>query len=120
MEHLGDRLMPSKVSAGERAFQLHCRLEKITLPKQEYRFHKTRKWRFDFAWPDLKIAVEVEGGTYSQGRHTRGKGFEADCEKYNMATESGWRVFRYSTQQVSQYIAIRQLKRVLEKYHVDD
>ncbi|APS51736.1 hypothetical protein AVI51_13345 [Piscirickettsia salmonis] len=112
--------MRKRISLGERAFELHCRLEKITLPEQEYRFHKTRKWRFDFAWPDLKIAVEVEGGTYSQGRHTRGKGFEADCEKYNTATESGWLVFRYSTQQVSQYIAIRQLKRVLEKYHVDD
>ncbi|MGJ3495795.1 hypothetical protein ACR9PT_14710 [Piscirickettsia salmonis] len=112
--------MRKRISLGERAFKLHCRLEKIAPPEQEYRFHKTRRWRFDFAWPSLKIAVEVEGGTYSQGRHTRGKGFEADCEKYNSAVEAGWQVFRYSTSQVNQYIAIRQVKRVLEKLNADD
>ena len=63
-------------------------------PEQEYRFHKTRRWRFDFAWPDAMVAVECEGGTWSRGRHVRGKGFEKDCEKYNEATAQGWRVFR--------------------------
>jgi hypothetical protein len=63
-------------------------------PEQEYRFHGTRRWRFDFAWPDAMVAVECEGGTWARGRHTRGKGFENDCYKYNAATAQGWRVFR--------------------------
>lgn len=60
----------------------------------EHKFHKTRKWRFDFAWPDLKIAVEVEGGAFIRGRHMRPSGFIADCEKYSVAAIEGWTVIR--------------------------
>lgn len=59
----------------------------------EYRFDKVRKWRFDFAHPDTKIAIEIEGGVWNAGRHTRGLGFCRDCEKRNAATHAGWRVF---------------------------
>jgi hypothetical protein len=65
-------------------------------PQREFLFHKKRKWRFDFAWPDLLIAVEVEGGVYVGGRHVRGEGYEADCEKYNEAQISGWMVLRFT------------------------
>jgi very-short-patch-repair endonuclease len=66
----------------------------------EYRFHPTRKWRFDFAWPENKRAMEVEGGVWTGGRHTRGSGFLKDCEKYNAAASLGWRVFRFTPIQV--------------------
>ena len=68
----------------------------VAEPVEQYRFHPTRKWAFDFAWPDVKLAVEVEGGTWSNGRHTRGSGFEEDCEKYNAAALDGWLVFRFT------------------------
>jgi very-short-patch-repair endonuclease len=61
---------------------------------KEHLFHPVRKWRFDFAIIDLKIAVEVEGGVFSNGRHTRGSGFIEDCNKYNQATSLGWRLIR--------------------------
>src|SRR5260363_408002 len=48
-------------------------------PQREYRFDAMRRWKFDFAWPNWKIAVECEGGIWTQGRHTRALGFEADC-----------------------------------------
>lgn len=60
----------------------------------EHRFHPKRLWRFDIAFPDLKIAVEVEGGVWSNGRHTRGSGFINDMEKYNAATSMGWYLLR--------------------------
>lgn len=60
----------------------------------EYRFHPQRKWRFDFAHPETMTAIELEGGVWSGGRHTTGKGFVGDCKKYNAATLLGWRVFR--------------------------
>ena len=60
----------------------------------EYEFHKPRRWRFDLAWIDKKLAVEVEGGVWTNGRHTRPKGFINDCEKYNQAALDGWRVLR--------------------------
>lgn len=65
-----------------------------TLPETEYRFHPTRKWRFDFAYPDKKIALEVEGGTWVGGRHINPIGFQKDCEKYNEAAKMGWKVYR--------------------------
>ncbi len=66
----------------------------VPKPEPEYRFHLTRKWRFDYAWPDKKLALEVEGGVWTQGRHTRGSGFVGDMEKYNAAATMGWRILR--------------------------
>lgn len=63
-------------------------------PESEYVFHPERKWRFDLAWPDYKVAFEREGGTWSGGRHNRGKGYASDCRKYNAAQLDGWIVIR--------------------------
>lgn len=87
-----------KSSLGEEIFAQQLKALKIPF-EREYRFCE-RKWRFDFAFPEKKIAVEVEGGIYSGGRHTRGYGFIADMEKYNTAAELGWRVFRFTPQQI--------------------
>ena len=76
------------------AFQIQ--LAGLPQPQREFIFHKRRKWRFDLAWPDLLIAVEVEGGIWVGGRHVRGEGYEADCEKYNEAQLSGWMVLRFT------------------------
>lgn len=62
----------------------------------EYRFDHSRRWRLDFAWPERLLAVEIEGGTHSGGRHTRGAGYAADCDKYNAAALAGWRVLRFT------------------------
>lgn len=69
-------------------------------PDVEHRFHPTRRWRFDFAFPALRLGVEVEGGLYSRGRHVRPAGYEADLEKYNAAALAGWMVLRFSPAQV--------------------
>lgn len=70
--------------------------------EQEYAFHGERRWRFDFAWPEQRVAVEVEGGIWSNGRHTRGSGFEDDCEKYNEAAVDGWRVLRVTSSMIDE------------------
>jgi len=60
----------------------------------EFRFHPIRKWRADYALPEFKILVEVEGAVWVQGRHTRGSGFVKDIEKYNTATSMGYSILR--------------------------
>ncbi len=76
---------------------LICRTQQLPEAVPEFRFHPTRKWRFDWAWPDQKIALEIEGGTHNGGRHVRGKGYEEDVRKYNAATLMGWKVYRATT-----------------------
>lgn len=71
-----------------------CRTEIGTTVYKEHVFHPVRKWRFDYALPEHMIAVEVEGGVWTSGRHTRPQGFINDMEKYNAATVMGWRVLR--------------------------
>jgi len=63
-------------------------------PVQEYRFHPTRQWRLDMAWPESKVALEVEGGIWTRGRHARGAGMMADMDKYSWAAVMGWCLIR--------------------------
>lgn len=75
------------------AFQL--RASGIPAPEREHRFAApARRWRFDFAWPALKVACEVDGATWIAGRHARGSGIERDARKYSTAAVLGWRVLR--------------------------
>ena len=67
---------------------------------KEYRFHPHRRWRADYALPAAKVLIELEGGIYSGGRHSRAGGYLADCEKYNAASMLGYVVLRLGTGQV--------------------
>ena len=71
----------------------------------EYRFHPVRRFRFDFAIPSLMIAIEIEGGI-KNGRHTRWQGFIDDATKYNLATVSGWRLLRYTSEHLKNPLAV--------------
>ena len=62
----------------------------------EYRFHPFRRWAFDIAWPHQKIAVEIDGGVWTGGRHSGGLGQIKDNEKINVAQSMGWRVYRFT------------------------
>ncbi len=87
----------------ERAFVTYWRqmLGERLAPAFDTRFDAVRKHRFDFQWSTAKVAVEIEGGVFSGGRHTRGKGYEDDCVKYNLAANSGWIVFRFTPSMLS-------------------
>jgi hypothetical protein len=94
---------------GGATFDLHCKAYKLT-PTPEFRFDQVRRWRFDYAWPEIMLAVEIEGGTWNIGRHQRPEGFIKDIEKYNAAVLAGWKVLRYTTDQVMLGIAIQQVR----------
>lgn len=69
-------------------------------PVREFQFAPPRKWRIDFAWPEDKLAVEVEGGLYIQGRHVRIRGYIGDLEKYNEIEMRGYTLLRFLPQQL--------------------
>lgn len=78
-------------------------------------FARPRKWRFDYAWPEYKIALEVEGAVWVQGRHTRGSGFLKDMEKYNAAASLGWLVLRTTPKDLLSAETIELLKRTISE-----
>jgi len=84
------------------------------IPQQQYRFSPTRKFRADFAWPDKKLIVEVDG---FGGGHQMNWRLAADHERQNHAVELGWRVLRYTSRQLGskdkRKIAIEQVVRIL-------
>lgn len=75
---------------------------------KELQFHPDRKWRFDYAFPSRKIAIEIDGAIWTLGRHNRPRGYLADMEKLNTAASMGWLVLRFSTDERF-YLSTRRL-----------
>ena len=101
------------VSEGEATLAQHLKLYNIEF-QAEFQFNPERKWRADFYIVGSNILIEVEGGIWSSGRHTRGKGYLGDMEKYNSAQLLGYSVYRYSTEQVKSGKAIEDIRRLVE------
>jgi very-short-patch-repair endonuclease len=78
-------------------------------PVRQFRFHPDRRYRCDFAWPNHKLIVEIEGQIWNNGRHTRGSGFLKDCQKYNEAELMGYHVLRYPPELVEDMTALKQI-----------
>ncbi len=81
----------------------------------EYRFAPPRRWRFDFCMPEVALAFEFEGGIWNRGRHTRGKGYANDCRKYNEAVLLGWRVLRFTAEDVETGAAAAVIERAMRQ-----
>lgn len=86
----------------------------LPVPVTEYRAFTTRRWRLDYAWPDRKVCLEVDGGLYVRGRHSRGPGAEADMEKQAAHILDGWLYLRASPQQVASGVALTWVERALK------
>ena len=99
----------------ELRFLLLCRALELPEPLREYVFAAPRRWRFDAAWPALKVAAELEGGTWVRGRHSREPGFSKDCEKYNCAAAAGWAVFRFTSKMLDDMNAVDLLAQTLRE-----
>ncbi len=85
----------------------------VTVAK-EYRFHPKRMWRFDYAVPEHRVAIEVEGGVWTAGRHVRPKGFLGDMKKYNTAAAMGWRLLRFTPDSLFSGATLDLIRRTIE------
>lgn len=95
------------------ALLVQHRLPEVT---PEYRFHGTRKWRFDYAWPSWRVALEVEGGVWTGGAHGRGTGISRDIEKYNHAAAMGWLLLRCVPRDLNNSETLAFVRAALEKH----
>jgi very-short-patch-repair endonuclease len=97
--------------------RLHCKCLLLPVPEKEFRFHPTRRWRFDYAFPKEKLAIEQEGGIWIKGRSGKGGAHSLptnilrDMEKQNEAAILGWRVLRFTPDQVKRGLAALQIQR---------
>ena len=106
--------IPQPASALEAAILWQLRIDgTLPPPEREVRVSPARRWRFDFAWPQYRVALECEGGTFTAGRHTRAAGYAADCEKYTEAALLGWLVIRATKQQIDNGAALAWVKRAI-------
>lgn len=105
--------IPSKIpqivveSPGKRTIELLLRelieLKLISGYVKELKFDEVRRFRFDWAIPELKLAIEYEGLNSKKSRHTTKKGYTGDCVKYNTAIINGWKVLRYTALNYSDF-----------------
>lgn len=99
-------------------FERHIQDARLPTPETAYKFHPTRKWEADFAYPRYRLLIEIEGGEWTQGRHSRAKGFINDCEKYAEAQILGWRVLRIPGTWVHDGTGVGYLDRLLNALEV--
>ncbi len=80
---------------------------------REYQAIPGRRYRFDFCWVKERLAVEIQGGTYSRGAHARPLGIKRDYEKGNLAVQFGWRVLQFDADMVKSGQALEFTERML-------
>lgn len=116
----------------ELTLEQHLRWTKVPPAQREYQFAAQhvgpgpgvkkrlqlaglKNWRFDFAWPEVMFAVEVEGGGWTGGRHTTGAGFRGDMDKYHHAMRLGWFIYRCDAELIMSGAASTLIKDLLKQ-----
>ena len=72
----------------------------LPLPREQYRIDTERRFRWDYAWPEMLLAVEINGGTWVKSGHTTGKGIARDAEKINLATLRGYHTLVFTAEMI--------------------
>ncbi len=106
---------PAKRSRSELEVELLAQINMLKLPKpqEEYKFLEDRRFRFDFAYPEYRLAIEVQGGIWRKGGHSSAKGIMRDCEKYNLAQLNGWTLLLFTAEDVHSGEAARVIAMLL-------
>lgn len=102
--------IPQAKSVGEETLALHLRCAEIPF-EREVALVPGRRWRWDFVVADL--AIEIHGGTWMRGAHSRGAGQARDYAKSNAAVKLGYRPLAYSTEMVVSGEAERDIRELL-------
>ena len=110
------RVRPRKRSRWEEQLWIWLETEYPGEFIREFRFHPTRRWRFDFAHGTQLFAIEVEGLLYNrQGAHQTPAGVNRDCTKQAEAMLLGWRVLRVTPQMMRSGEALVYIEKFMRK-----
>jgi hypothetical protein len=96
-------------------FSKVCVAAGLPAPIAEFRFSPPRRWRFDYAWPEQQLALEVQGGLFTRGRHTRGAALLKEHEKLNAAATLGWRVLYCTPGEVANLDAVLRVQAAIRQ-----
>jgi hypothetical protein len=109
-----------KVNKGEELFAFQAGVCNLPAHERNYRFHPTRKWEIDFAWPQFKIGLEIQGGIWGKsaddktgGAHGHPIGITRDMHKHNALLALGWSVYLFAPADVKNGKAVKHLESVL-------
>jgi len=95
----------------ELEFLAQVRLAGLPEPEREYPAITGRKFRFDFAWVEQKVLVEIQGGIYQYApSHTSASGIRRDAEKMNLAVSQGWKVYHFTPDMVRDGKALQMIE----------
>jgi len=98
----------------EETLLFYLRINDMPTPVIEYKFHPRRRWRFDMAWLEQRVALEVQGGIHmAKSGHNTAAGITRDCEKANEAVVLGWKVLHVTREQIENGSAINWLRQIL-------
>lgn len=89
-------------------------IARLPAPVTQFKFCPTRRWRADFAWPEQRVIVEVQGGIWTGGRHARGSGIAAEAEKLSTAAALGYRVLPVTREMIEDGRAVALIRQALE------
>jgi very-short-patch-repair endonuclease len=99
----------------ERALAQQIAFRGLPAPQTQYHFMPGRKYRADFAYPEHRLLIEVEGGTRGKGGHSTHTGITRDIEKGNAAMLNGWRVLRCTSEQVTDGVCVLWIEEALKQ-----
>ena len=98
----------------ERLLAMHIAALNLPTPERNHKPFEGRKLELDFAWPSIKLGVEVQGGIWGKGGHSTGKGITRDCEKLCLAVVNGWRVLPVTAEQIKDGRAIEWIQKAMK------
>jgi very-short-patch-repair endonuclease len=102
-------------NVGEQTLAYQCIADKLPSFVQNYIFMKERKFELDFAWPEYRCGIEIQGGIFKGHAHSAPLMIIRDMEKSNLLVLCGWKVLRYTPQDVSCGLAIGGIKQLLAR-----
>jgi len=85
----------------------------LPAPEAEFSAIEGRRYRWDFAWPNQKVLVEVQGAVWVKGGHSTGTGITRDAEKNNLAILAGWKPLIVTADHIKSGKALEWIKQAL-------